>query len=146
MAGVCHNVGTAPTEVPHFYHLPWRQAGSIIIRTMEPIQSRPHRRLAREQRTMRAMILMYCQGHHGAAEELCPDCSTLHTYARARLDRCPYAGQKPACANCPIHCYKPDMREKVRQIMRYAGPRMLTRHPLLAILHLLDGLRKPPPR
>jgi hypothetical protein len=26
--------------------------------------------------------------------------------------------------------------------MRYAGPRMLLRHPLLAILHQLDGLRK----
>ena len=109
-------------------------------------QQRTHRRLAREQRTMHAMILMYCQDHHGADEELCPECDALHTYAMARLDRCPFAEKKPACANCPVHCYKPDMREKVRHVMRYSGPRMLKRHPVLAILHLLDGLRKAPER
>lgn len=103
-------------------------------------------RLARELRTVRAMIQIYCQDHHNSVEELCSECEALHTYAMARLDHCPYAEKKPACANCPIHCYKLDMREKVRQVMRYAGPRMLKRHPVLAVLHLLDGLRKAPER
>ena len=31
---------------------------------------------------------------------------------------------------------------QAREIMRYAGPRMLFRHPILAIAHQLDGLRK----
>jgi hypothetical protein len=103
-----------------------------------------HPRLDRERRTMRAMILMYCQDHHDAAEALCPECSDLYTYALARLEGCPYGEKKPACANCPIHCYKSDRREEVRRVMRYSGPRMLKRHPILAILHLLDGLRKAP--
>jgi hypothetical protein len=38
------------------------------------------------------------------------------------------------------------MREKIRDVMRYAGPRMLLTHPVMAIAHLLDGLRKPRPR
>jgi hypothetical protein len=35
------------------------------------------------------------------------------------------------------------MREAVREVMRYAGPRMALRHPILAFLHLLDGFVKP---
>jgi hypothetical protein len=57
----------------------------------------------------------------------------------SRLDRCPYFPNKPTCANCPTHCYKPDMREQVRAVMRYAGPRMLIKHPILAVFHLIDG-------
>lgn len=56
-----------------------------------------------------------------------------------RLDRCIYSPNKPTCVNCPTHCYKPDMREQIRVVMRYAGPRMLAKHPMLAILHLIDG-------
>ena len=63
-------------------------------------------------------------------------------YALARLERCPFGGEKPKCSACPVHCYKPAQREQARLIMRYAGPRMLLRHPLLAIAHQLDGLRK----
>ena len=109
---------------------------------MNPTRSRSQRRLTRERRTMHAMILMYCQDHHHTTGELCLECGALHSYAMGRLDRCPFGEKKPACANCPIHCYKPDMRAQVRRVMRYAGPRMLMRHPMMAILHLLDGLRK----
>jgi hypothetical protein len=38
------------------------------------------------------------------------------------------------------------MREQVRAVMRYAGPRMVKEHPLLAAAHLTDGRRKTPPR
>jgi hypothetical protein len=34
----------------------------------------------------------------------------------------------------------------MRTVMRYAGPRMLWRHPLLAVAHLIDGRRPAPPR
>jgi hypothetical protein len=77
-------------------------------------------------------------------DKLCLECSELLDYALARLDRCPFQDNKPTCAKCPVHCYKPDMREKVRVVMRYAGPRMLRRHPVLAVLHLVDGFRKTP--
>jgi hypothetical protein len=66
-------------------------------------------------------------------------------YARTRLRKCPFQEGKTTCAKCPIHCYKPDRREKIRAVMRYAGPRMLVRHPILALLHLIvDNWRKEP--
>ena len=90
------------------------------------------------------MIGDYCASHHRPGDDLCPACGALLAYATQRLARCPYAEKKPTCARCPIHCYQPEMREQVRQVMRYAGPRMLLRHPWMAICHLVDGLRRAP--
>jgi hypothetical protein len=96
------------------------------------------------------MVELYCRDHHAPSAAspvvLCPDCAALLDYARARLSGCPYGGLKPTCANCPTHCYRPAMRDQVRAVMRYSGPRMLTRHPLLAAAHLIDGRRRPPAR
>jgi predicted amidophosphoribosyltransferase len=103
-----------------------------------------HPRMARENRTIDVMINMYCHGQHGARDGLCPECGELLEYARMRLDRCRFQEGKTTCANCPTHCYRPHMRERVRAAMRYAGPRMLLRHPILALCHLIDGLRKEP--
>lgn len=97
--------------------------------------------MRRERKTIRAMISRYCRDRHSSRGALCEGCAALEAYAMARLDCCPYRPDKPTCANCPTHCYKADMREQVRVVMRYAGPRMLLRHPLLAILHLIDGKR-----
>src|SRR5512133_1380851 len=102
-----------------------------------------HSRLTRERKTIRAMIDLYCREQHQTAGGLCSDCQELASYAGARLDKCPFGAAKTTCANCPVHCYKPAMRERVRVVMRYAGPRMLLRHPWLAVLHLFDGRRKP---
>jgi hypothetical protein len=52
--------------------------------------------------------------------------------------------RKRRCARA-AHCYRPEMRQRVREVMRFAGPKMLLRHPLLAVRHLLDERRKPPP-
>lgn len=101
-------------------------------------------RRAREQRTLEAMMRMYCRHHHGSAP-LCAECSELAQYAQRRLERCIFGDEKPTCANCQVHCYKAAMRERVRVIMRWAGPRMLLRHPILAIRHVIDG-RRPAPR
>ena len=107
---------------------------------MEPLTGR----LKSEHRTLVCMTKIYCADHHGKQPGgvLCAECTALMDYAAKRLARCPYGEEKPTCANCPIHCYKPAQREQVKRIMRYAGPRMLLRHPLLAITHKLDGLRK----
>jgi len=88
------------------------------------------------------MIGMYCQGTHHSLDGLCPECEQLHLYAMGRIDKCPYQSDKPTCAKCPIHCYKPAMREQIRQVMRYAGPRMLFAHPSLAMWHYLDEITK----
>ena len=97
-----------------------------------------HSRLQRERHTISLMIEIYCRGNHRPAEALCGDCQALVAYAMQRVDKCPFQADKPTCAKCPIHCYKPDMRERVRQVMRYAGPRMLIYHPVLAVRHYID--------
>ncbi|NLE23068.1 MAG: nitrous oxide-stimulated promoter family protein [Actinobacteria bacterium] len=110
--------------------------------------ARPGQRLAREEKTIATMVAMYCRAHHGTAtsddgEGLCDECAELLAYARRRLGACRYGAEKPTCANCETHCYKPAMRERVREVMRYSGPRMLRRHPVLALTHLTDGRRTP---
>ncbi len=110
-------------------------------------ETRKGKRIDRERRTMEAMIALYCRGKHSRADgALCGECAELREYARARLERCPYGETKPACSRCPIHCYRPDRREQIRAVMRYAGPRMLFRHPLFALWHWLDARREAPSR
>ncbi len=99
-------------------------------------------RLARERRTVAAMIEIYCRAHHGSHGTLCAECSELRDYALARLDHCKFGPDKPACQACPVHCYKPRMRDRIQTMMRFSGPRMLWRHPILAFFHFLDGRRR----
>ncbi len=82
------------------------------------------------------MIRLYCRYKEGN-KTLCPSCFALQEYALARLDRCPSGDNKGACRDCRIHCYKPEMQKRIRQVMRYAGPRMILRYPLDAIRHLI---------
>ncbi len=97
------------------------------------------KRIAREKATIFQLIRLYCHDHHPAEDALCPNCDALYRYALQRIEHCPFQQAKPTCANCTVHCYKPAMRSQVRQVMRYAGPRLLLRHPGLTLLHLLDG-------
>ena len=92
-------------------------------------------RIDREKRIAEQMIRLYCRRKEGN-RELCPECQALLSYARARLDRCPFGEGKKTCRRCPVHCYKRDMRERMRRVMRYAGPRMLWVHPVAALRHL----------
>ncbi|MDA7746835.1 nitrous oxide-stimulated promoter family protein, partial [Psychromonas sp.] len=95
--------------------------------------------LAIELKTISVMAAIYCNAHHidNANAILCTDCLALVDHAEQKLDRCVYGESKPACKKCPIHCYKPERREQARLIMRYAGPKMLFKHPVLAIKHLI---------
>ncbi|NAI04097.1 nitrous oxide-stimulated promoter family protein [Escherichia coli] len=68
----------------------------------------------------------------------------LFVYAQKRLDKCVFGEEKPACKQCPVHCYQPAKREEMKQIMRWAGPRMLWRHPILTVRHLIDDKRPVP--
>ena len=103
-------------------------------------------RLARELKTIEAMLRIACHDRHGTAEGLCAECEELADYAAKRLALCPYGADKPTCVNCRIHCYGPRQREQVRDMMRYAGPRMMLRHPHLAVMHVVDGRRPAPPK
>ena len=102
--------------------------------------------MQREAETIALMVRLFCRAHHAPQGELCTECAALLDYAEKRLDHCRYATDEPTCAACPIHCYKPTMRERIRGVMRYAGPRMLYRHPTAALRHLIDARRKPPPK
>jgi hypothetical protein len=97
-------------------------------------------RIAREQQTVGVMIAMYCRAHHGGKGSLCAECGELSDYALGRLQRCPFGEHKTPCAQCKVHCYRPAMRTRIQAVMRWAGPRMLFRHPILAIRHQWDGL------
>jgi len=92
------------------------------------------------------MIGIYCRDQHGNSHGLCPECEALEGYARQRLHACPFQEGKTTCARCPVHCYRPGMRERIRAVMRYAGPRMIYRYPVLTLFHLADGRRKEPIR
>ena len=101
-------------------------------------------RIRREKKTIEAMVHIYCKAHHDTLGELCPDCTEFMAYAHTRLDKCPFQEKKSTCGKCLIHCYRPDMKETVKKVMRYSGPRMLLKHPGLALHHVWDGRRKPP--
>jgi hypothetical protein len=102
-------------------------------------------RIEREIKTVRLMIALYCHDHH-VGHELCSECTELTDYALERLRKCVFQEGKTVCARCPVHCYRPGMRVKIREVMRYSGPRMTLRYPVLAIYHLLDRRRKEPIR
>ena len=78
-----------------------------------------------------------CQLGHGGPG-LCGECRELLEYSLARLDHCKFGNAKTKCHKCPVHCYRPDMREKIRTVMRFSGPRMLLYHPLEALRYLFS--------
>uniref|UniRef100_A0A8H9YNG3 Nitrous oxide-stimulated promoter family protein n=1 Tax=Pseudomonas tritici TaxID=2745518 RepID=A0A8H9YNG3_9PSED len=101
------------------------------------------KRISREKETINKMIALY--------ETQCPQASrepghyqALNAYADKRLDKCVFGDEKPACKQCPVHCYQPAKREEMKQVMRWAGPRMLWRHPILTVRHLIDDRRPVP--
>lgn len=91
----------------------------------------------REKETVSLMIAIYCRKKHGG-KSLCPDCAALETYARQRSDKCPFMETKTFCSNCKVHCYRKDMREKIRKVMGFSGPRMIFHHPVMAIRHVIE--------
>lgn len=91
-------------------------------------------KIAKEKSVISLMIKLYCRKKHGC-KELCQDCCDLETYAHTRLNHCRYGDKKGFCTACPMQCYAKVQKEKVRQVMRFAGPRMLLYHPILLLKH-----------
>lgn len=88
-----------------------------------------------EKDTIAYMITYYCKKNHHE-KELCPKCLALLEYANKRIDLCPFMDTKTFCSACKVHCYKSDMREEIRKVMRYSGPRMLLHKPIMALRHV----------
>lgn len=93
-------------------------------------------RIEEEKKVVEQMIRLYCHRKEGN-KRLCPQCAELLSYAHKRLDCCRFGNNKPTCKDCPIHCYRPVMKEKITVIMRWAGPRMMIYHPIAAIRHII---------
>lgn len=92
--------------------------------------------IEREKETIRKMVEIYCwKKHKRKRGELCPECEKLLLYAFKRLELCPFGEDKPTCKKCPVHCYLPEYREKIKQVMRFSGPRLLIYSPLDWIVH-----------
>ncbi|SPF38176.1 conserved hypothetical protein [Candidatus Desulfosporosinus infrequens] len=99
-------------------------------------------RLEREKNTLQIMLKLYCKDNHHSVGGLCPECQALEVYALNRLTHCKFGESKSTCGKCAVHCYKPEMRQRIIEAMRYSGPKMLLSHPIVAIRHLLDGRKK----
>jgi len=105
-------------------------------------KNKTERKREREKKTVALMIRIYCKNKHGTRQGLCEECSALLEYAGMRSDKCPFMETKTFCSNCRVHCYKPLMREKIREVMRFAGPRMIFSHPIMAIRHVVESKRE----
>ena len=90
------------------------------------------------------MIQMYCKAKHGSNVKLCESCNQLVEYAIIQYEKCPFEEIKPECSICPIHCYKPEEKEEIKKVMRHSGPRMIYKHPVMAINHLIAKWKYPP--
>lgn len=88
-----------------------------------------------EKRVVSKMIKIYCRAKHHESGKLCSECSELKIYVNERLEKCPFQDNKPTCNSCSIHCYKKDRRAQIKEVMRFAGPRMLIFSPIDAIIH-----------
>jgi hypothetical protein len=130
------------------------QAQNEQTQHAQALNAQVQRTIKREQELVKAMIAIYCKGMHGklrydgaarqsrgGKDTLCDECQQLLSYASKRLERCPQLPNKPFCSDCSIHCYARNEREQIKAVMRYAGPRMLFSHPIIAIHHLLSRLR-----
>ncbi len=97
----------------------------------------------REKAMVSQMIALYCRGNHGTKKgRLCSECAALNEYARNRSDKCPFMETKTFCSNCKVHCYKPEMREKIQAVMRYSGPRMIFHYPVTAMRHIFESRKE----
>lgn len=95
---------------------------------------------AKEQKVVEEMIRLYCRKNHkNGSAQLCIECQELIDYAKMRSEKCPFMHEKTFCSNCKVHCYKPEMRSRIREVMRFSGPRMLFYHPGLAIWHVVSS-------
>ena len=97
-----------------------------------------------EKRIVGLMIELYCHKKHNTTKkELCADCASLKTFCHSKLDKCPFGDEKGACSDCGVHCYKNTVeRDKIRDVMRFSGPRMIMYYPWDSLLHIVRRKRK----
>lgn len=121
----------------------------------KPAADRSLEMSAKERKDLKVLALfttVYCRSRHrvenaamtavpvgmeGAGIEkfrYCGECRDFLDYAVSRRLKCPL-DPKPVCKHCPVHCYRPGHREKVRQIMRFSGKYLIRRGRLDLLWH-----------
>ena len=106
----------------------------------------------KDLRVLVTFTAVYCRHHHDAETDgvdigsesceplatgqyqVCAECREFLSYAIARRINCPL-DPKPVCKHCPVHCYKPDYRQQVKDIMRFSGKYLLLRGRLDLLWH-----------
>ncbi|MBW2659601.1 MAG: nitrous oxide-stimulated promoter family protein [Deltaproteobacteria bacterium] len=116
----------------------------ILMEFKQPSEIPFPLRLQKEFNTIKTMVKLFCKDHHQPEDQICEECSELVNYAGERLRNCPFHDNKSTCGKCSIHCYRKDMQEKIIAIMRYAGPRMAWKHPVIALQHFINSRKKSP--
>lgn len=99
-------------------------------------------RKEKEYKIVETMIDMYCEDHNISERNLVNDPISLSMYVEHRIKHCIWGNEKTTCGQCTTHCYTPKMREAIKKVMKYSGPRMIYRHPLMALYHLYYSLRR----
>ena len=89
-------------------------------------------KIEKEKQISELMIKLYCNKNHNTKKTLCQQCETLKDYTFKRIDYCPNRQTKTFCSSCETHCYKRDMAEQIRKVMRFSGPRMFLYQPITA--------------
>lgn len=87
-----------------------------------------------EKELIAVMIKIYEDGNH-------EDLSELKEYAFKRIDHCPRKQEKTFCSSCPIHCYQKVYRQQIRKVMKYSGKRIIFKHPIITIRHLINTIK-----
>lgn len=98
-------------------------------------------RLLREKKTVEMIIKLYCKNSHSSKDKLCAECAELLGYALKRVENCRFGEKKPVCGKCKIHCYKPEMRQKIKTAMRTTGYKLVIAHPIVTLQHFIDIIR-----
>ena len=98
----------------------------------------------RDRATLEAMGRIFCSSRHKDAGKdeawLCAQCRDTIEFTLERTAACPY-GHVGNCQNCDIHCQQGEARERIREIMRFAAPRMTFLHPLMTAEYLRKKIR-----
>lgn len=103
-------------------------------------------KIEEEKKNINFMISLYCKGNHknhwkNNNKELCQECRELRDFAYMRIEKCPMKDTKTFCSTCTIQCYPKEKRQAIREVMKWAGPRMLLYNPPLAFKHVYNTIK-----
>ncbi|MGI6787136.1 MAG: nitrous oxide-stimulated promoter family protein [Acholeplasmataceae bacterium] len=98
------------------------------------------KKVIKEKKTFDKMLKIYCKKKHSSTK-LCTECVEIQQYAHLKIEKCPFISDKPFCAFCKVQCYQKDMKEKIREIMKFSGPKMIFRAPIQSFKHIMQMIK-----